>query len=34
MNLDPLTKVREVEHAYLASEAFEALLAANNVTLS
>jgi hypothetical protein len=34
VSLDPLTKVREVEHAYLASDAFKALLAANNVTLS
>jgi len=34
VSLDPLTRVREVEHAYLASDAFEALLAANNVTLS
>ena len=33
-SLDPLTKVREVEHAYLASEDFPALLAANKVTLS
>jgi hypothetical protein len=32
--LDPLTDVREIEHAYLAGEAFPELLAANNVTLS
>lgn len=32
--LDPLTHQREVEHAYLASEQFPALLAANKVTLS
>jgi predicted glycoside hydrolase/deacetylase ChbG (UPF0249 family) len=30
---DQLTKVREIEHAYLASEDFPALLAANRVTL-
>jgi len=34
VSLDPLTKVREVEHAYLASDAFAALLAANNLTLA
>jgi hypothetical protein len=34
VSLDPLTKVREVEHAYLASDAFEALLAANSLTLA
>jgi predicted glycoside hydrolase/deacetylase ChbG (UPF0249 family) len=34
VSLDPLTNVREVERAYLASDAFQALLAANNVTLS
>jgi predicted glycoside hydrolase/deacetylase ChbG (UPF0249 family) len=32
--LDPMTEVREREHAYLASEAFARLLAANNVTLA
>jgi len=32
--LDPLTTQREVEHAYLASDQFPALLAANKVTLS
>jgi len=32
--LDPLTSVREVEHAYLASDAFGALLAANRLTLA
>jgi predicted glycoside hydrolase/deacetylase ChbG (UPF0249 family) len=31
--LDPLTHQREHEHAYLASEQFPALLAANKVTL-
>ena len=31
--LDPMTDVREREHAFLASEAFPLLLAANNVTL-
>jgi predicted glycoside hydrolase/deacetylase ChbG (UPF0249 family) len=34
VGVDPLTKVREVEHAYLAGEDFPALLAANNVTLT
>ena len=34
VSLDPLTKVREVEHAYLASDAFEELLAANSLTLA
>jgi hypothetical protein len=34
VSLDPLTEVREIEHAYLASDAFEALLAANNLTLA
>jgi predicted glycoside hydrolase/deacetylase ChbG (UPF0249 family) len=34
VSLDPLTKVREVEHAYLASEDFPRLLAMNKVTLS
>jgi predicted glycoside hydrolase/deacetylase ChbG (UPF0249 family) len=34
VSLDPLTGVREVEHAYLASEDFSRLLAMNNVTLS
>jgi len=33
VGLDPLTAVREVEHAYLASDAFPRLLAMNNVTL-
>jgi hypothetical protein len=33
ISLDPLTKMREIEHAYLAGEAFPALLAANKVTL-
>jgi predicted glycoside hydrolase/deacetylase ChbG (UPF0249 family) len=33
-NLDPLTIQREAEHAYLASDRFPALLAANKVTLS
>jgi predicted glycoside hydrolase/deacetylase ChbG (UPF0249 family) len=32
--LDPFTTQREREHAYLASDQFPALLAANNVTLS
>jgi predicted glycoside hydrolase/deacetylase ChbG (UPF0249 family) len=32
--LDPLTRVREVEHAYLAGEDFPRLLAMNKVTLS
>ena len=32
--LDPLTTQREAEHAYLASDRFPALLAANKVTLS
>jgi chitin disaccharide deacetylase len=31
--LDPLTSVREIEHAYLAGEDFPKLLAANKVTL-
>ena len=34
LSLDPMTTVREVEHAYLASDAFSELLAANKVTLS
>jgi hypothetical protein len=34
VSLDPLTRVREVEHAYLAGEDFPALLAANKVTLA
>jgi predicted glycoside hydrolase/deacetylase ChbG (UPF0249 family) len=33
ISLDPLTAVREVEHAYLASDAFPRLLESNNVTL-
>jgi hypothetical protein len=33
-SLDPLTTPREAEHAYLASDQFPALLAANKVTLS
>ena len=34
VSLDPLTTMREVEHAYLASDAFAELLAMNKVTLS
>jgi hypothetical protein len=34
VSLDPLTTMREVEHAYLAGDAFAELLAANKVTLS
>ena len=34
MGLDPLTTQREAEHAFLASDRFPALLAANNVTLA
>ena len=34
LSLDPMTTVREIEHAYLASDAFAELLAANKVTLS
>jgi len=34
VGLDPLTGTREVEHAYLAGEAFPRLLTLNNVTLS
>jgi hypothetical protein len=34
ISLDPMTSVREIEHAYLASEAFAELMAANRVTLS
>lgn len=34
VSLDPMTSVREIEHAYLASDAFAELLAANKVTLS
>jgi predicted glycoside hydrolase/deacetylase ChbG (UPF0249 family) len=34
IGLDPLTGQREREHAYLASDAFPRLLAANNVTLT
>jgi predicted glycoside hydrolase/deacetylase ChbG (UPF0249 family) len=33
VSLDPLTKVREIEHAYLAGNDFPALLAMNKVTL-
>jgi chitin disaccharide deacetylase len=33
ISLDPLTKVREIEHAYLAGDDFPALLEANKVTL-
>jgi predicted glycoside hydrolase/deacetylase ChbG (UPF0249 family) len=34
LSLDQMTTVRETEHAYLASDAFAELLAANKVTLS
>jgi predicted glycoside hydrolase/deacetylase ChbG (UPF0249 family) len=34
VSLDPMTTVREIEHAYLASDAFPQLLEANKVTLS
>ena len=34
ISLDPLTTQREAEHAFLASDRFETLLAANNVTLA
>jgi predicted glycoside hydrolase/deacetylase ChbG (UPF0249 family) len=34
VSLDPLTKVREIEHAYFAGDDFPALLAMNKVTLS
>jgi chitin disaccharide deacetylase len=34
ISLDPLTTMREAEHAYLAGDAFAELLAANRVTLS
>jgi hypothetical protein len=34
LSLDPMTTVREIEHAYLASDAFAELLAMNKVTLS
>jgi hypothetical protein len=34
VSLDPMTTVRETEHAYLATGAFAELLAANKVTLS
>jgi hypothetical protein len=34
ISLDPMTSVREIEHAYLASQAFAELMAANRVTLS
>jgi predicted glycoside hydrolase/deacetylase ChbG (UPF0249 family) len=34
VGLDPLTTQREAEHAFLASDRFPALLAANNVTLA
>jgi predicted glycoside hydrolase/deacetylase ChbG (UPF0249 family) len=34
ISLDPFTHTREVEHAYLASDDFLPLLAANKVTLS
>ena len=33
VSLDPLTTQREQEHAFLASETFPELLAANKVTL-
>jgi chitin disaccharide deacetylase len=33
IGLDPLTTTREIEHAYLASDAFPRLLNMNNVTL-
>jgi chitin disaccharide deacetylase len=33
-SLDPMTTVRQIEHTYLASDAFTELLAMNNVTLS
>jgi len=34
ISLDPLTGQREREYAFLASDAFPRLLAANNVTLT
>jgi hypothetical protein len=34
VSLDPMTTVREIEHAYLAGDAFSQLLEANKVTLS
>jgi hypothetical protein len=34
VSLDPMTTVRETEHAYIAGEAFAELLATNRVTLS
>jgi chitin disaccharide deacetylase len=34
IGLDPLTDVREIEHAYLAGEDFPRLLALNNITLN
>jgi chitin disaccharide deacetylase len=34
VGLDPLTTQREAEHAFLASDRFAALLAANNITLA
>jgi predicted glycoside hydrolase/deacetylase ChbG (UPF0249 family) len=34
VSLDPMTTVREIEHAYLAGDAFTELLAENKVTLS
>ena len=34
LSLDPMTTVREIEHAYFASDAFPQLLEANKVTLS
>ena len=34
VSLDPMTTVREIEHAFLGSDAFDELLAANKVTLS
>jgi chitin disaccharide deacetylase len=34
VGLDPLTTTREIEHAYLSSDAFPILLTANNVTLN
>jgi predicted glycoside hydrolase/deacetylase ChbG (UPF0249 family) len=34
LSLDPMTSVREIEHAYLAGEEFPRLLKMNKVTLS
>jgi hypothetical protein len=34
VSLDAMTTVREIEHAYLAGDAFAELLAVNKVTLS